>query len=239
MQSWAMKLSKQFQLAYDVHMCRMIPQLVIILEGEMCTSGNFVTNLRVTPSWREIVSLTFSEAGVLHTPQIGGFDLPNTFVPNGVVVAFSASEKGDGLTPSSVVGEEAAVNPTGRASLASFVYPDSFAVSILVWASRMGCFSSASFRMNLIMASSGNLKMSRNKDHHRQGRRFAAGGNGHDGRNPRDVEIERLHQRVHELEVNGLIQMGRRVSDYRIRRITDRGNKEDGPDSRARGDRFY
>nr|GEY32117.1 alpha/beta hydrolases superfamily protein [Tanacetum cinerariifolium] len=34
-----MKLSKQFQLAYDVHMSRMIPQLVIILEGEMCTSG--------------------------------------------------------------------------------------------------------------------------------------------------------------------------------------------------------
>ncbi|GJS72578.1 hypothetical protein Tco_0705419 [Tanacetum coccineum] len=28
--------------------------------------GNIVTNSRVTPSWREIVSLTFSEAGVLH-----------------------------------------------------------------------------------------------------------------------------------------------------------------------------
>nr|GEU83307.1 reverse transcriptase domain-containing protein [Tanacetum cinerariifolium] len=36
----------------------MIPKLVIILEGEMCTSGNIVTNSRVTPSWREIVSLT-------------------------------------------------------------------------------------------------------------------------------------------------------------------------------------
>nr|GEU86981.1 RNA-directed DNA polymerase [Tanacetum cinerariifolium] len=33
--------------------------------------------------------------------------------------------------------------------------------------------------------------------------------------------------------------MARRVSDYRIRRIADRGNEEDGPDSRARGDRFY
>nr|GEV76096.1 transcription elongation factor SPT6 homolog [Tanacetum cinerariifolium] len=53
-----MKLSKQFQLAYVVHMCRMIPQLVIILEGEMCASENLVTNSRVTPSWREIVSLT-------------------------------------------------------------------------------------------------------------------------------------------------------------------------------------
>nr|GEX13825.1 E-beta-farnesene synthase [Tanacetum cinerariifolium] len=28
----------KFQLAYDVHKCRMIPRLVIILEGEMCTS---------------------------------------------------------------------------------------------------------------------------------------------------------------------------------------------------------
>nr|GEV22324.1 reverse transcriptase domain-containing protein [Tanacetum cinerariifolium] len=34
--------------------------------------------------------------------------------------------------------------------------------------------------------------MSGNEDHHRQGRRFAAEGNGHDGRDPRDVEIERL-----------------------------------------------
>nr|GFC43072.1 reverse transcriptase domain-containing protein [Tanacetum cinerariifolium] len=81
--------------------------------------------------------------------------------------------------------------------------------------------------------------MSGNEDHHRQGRRFAAGGNGHDGRDPRDVEIERLCQRVRDLEVNWLIQMARRVSDYRIRRIADRGNEEDGPDSRARGDRFY
>nr|GEV61220.1 hypothetical protein [Tanacetum cinerariifolium] len=53
-----MQLSKQFQLAYDVHKCRMIPQLVIILKGEMCTSGNIVTNSRVTPSLRKIVSLT-------------------------------------------------------------------------------------------------------------------------------------------------------------------------------------
>nr|GEV03198.1 hypothetical protein [Tanacetum cinerariifolium] len=36
-----------------------------------------------------------------------------------------------------------------------------------------------------------------------------------------------------------LIQMARRISDYRIRRIADRDNEEDGPDSRARGDRFY
>nr|GFD48066.1 reverse transcriptase domain-containing protein [Tanacetum cinerariifolium] len=31
-------------------------------------------------------------------------------------------------------------------------------------------------------------------------RRFAAGGNGHDGRDPRDVEIERLRQRVVNLK---------------------------------------
>nr|GEX38255.1 nucleotide-binding alpha-beta plait domain-containing protein [Tanacetum cinerariifolium] len=33
--------------------------------------------------------------------------------------------------------------------------------------------------------------------------------------------------------------MARRVSDYQIHRIVDRGNEEDGPDSRAREDRFY
>nr|GFD07896.1 nucleotide-binding alpha-beta plait domain-containing protein [Tanacetum cinerariifolium] len=33
--------------------------------------------------------------------------------------------------------------------------------------------------------------------------------------------------------------MARRVFDYRIRRIVDRGNEEDGPDSLAREDRFY
>nr|GFA15249.1 nucleotide-binding alpha-beta plait domain-containing protein [Tanacetum cinerariifolium] len=33
--------------------------------------------------------------------------------------------------------------------------------------------------------------------------------------------------------------MARHVSDYRIRRIADRGNEEGGPDSRACGDRFY
>nr|GFB99408.1 nucleotide-binding alpha-beta plait domain-containing protein [Tanacetum cinerariifolium] len=33
--------------------------------------------------------------------------------------------------------------------------------------------------------------------------------------------------------------MARRVSDYRIRRIAELGNEEDGSDSRARGDRFY
>nr|GFA53075.1 nucleotide-binding alpha-beta plait domain-containing protein [Tanacetum cinerariifolium] len=33
--------------------------------------------------------------------------------------------------------------------------------------------------------------------------------------------------------------MARRVSDYRIHKIADRGNEEDGPDSCACGDRFY
>ncbi|GKC50003.1 hypothetical protein Tco_1072748 [Tanacetum coccineum] len=33
---------------------------------EVMSGRNIVTNLRVTPSWREIVSLTFSEAGILH-----------------------------------------------------------------------------------------------------------------------------------------------------------------------------
>ncbi|GJW56506.1 hypothetical protein Tco_0103237 [Tanacetum coccineum] len=36
-----------------------------------------------------------------------------SFSPNDVVVALSAGEKGDGLTPSSITGEEVAVNPSG------------------------------------------------------------------------------------------------------------------------------
>nr|GEU70106.1 hypothetical protein [Tanacetum cinerariifolium] len=51
-------------------LARMIPQIVIILEGEMCTSGNIVTNSRVTPSWKEFFSLTFSEVDVLHVNWI-------------------------------------------------------------------------------------------------------------------------------------------------------------------------
>ncbi|GJZ79422.1 hypothetical protein Tco_0644259 [Tanacetum coccineum] len=55
--------------------------------------------------------------------------------------------------------------------------------------------------------------MSRNEDHHRQGRRFAAGGNEHDGRDPRDVEIERLRQRVRELEINPFDRYERQYED--------------------------
>nr|GEX47085.1 RNA-directed DNA polymerase [Tanacetum cinerariifolium] len=61
--------------------------------------------------------------------------------------------------------------------------------------------------------SSGNLKMSGNEDHHRQGRRFAAGGNVHDGRDPRDVEIERLRQRVRKLEINPFDRYERQYED--------------------------
>nr|GEV90619.1 copia protein [Tanacetum cinerariifolium] len=39
---------------------------VSVWEGAEVVSRNIVTNSRVTPSWREIVSLTFSKAGVLH-----------------------------------------------------------------------------------------------------------------------------------------------------------------------------
>nr|GEV73761.1 reverse transcriptase domain-containing protein [Tanacetum cinerariifolium] len=57
------------------------------------------------------------------------------------------------------------------------------------------------------------LKMSGNKDHHRQGRRFVAGGNGHDGCDPRDVEIERLRQRVRKLEINPFDRYERQYED--------------------------
>ncbi|GJZ15104.1 hypothetical protein Tco_0550781 [Tanacetum coccineum] len=55
--------------------------------------------------------------------------------------------------------------------------------------------------------------MSGNEDHHRQGRRFAARGNGHDGRDPRDVEIERLRQWVRELEINPFDRYERQYED--------------------------
>nr|GEW13337.1 putative reverse transcriptase domain, zinc finger, CCHC-type, aspartic peptidase domain protein [Tanacetum cinerariifolium] len=61
--------------------------------------------------------------------------------------------------------------------------------------------------------SSGNLKMSGNEDHHRQGRRFAVGGNRHDGHDPRDVEIERLRQRGRELEINPFDRYERQYED--------------------------
>ncbi|GJW38288.1 reverse transcriptase domain-containing protein [Tanacetum coccineum] len=60
---------------------------------------------------------------------------------------------------------------------------------------------------------SGNLKMSGNEDHHRQDRRFAAGGNGRDGRDPRDVEIEKLRQQVRELEINPFDRYERQYED--------------------------
>ncbi|GKB86691.1 reverse transcriptase domain-containing protein [Tanacetum coccineum] len=55
--------------------------------------------------------------------------------------------------------------------------------------------------------------MSGNEDHHRQGRRFVAGGNGHYGRDPRDVEIERLRQRVRELEITPFDRYERQYED--------------------------
>nr|GEY35416.1 reverse transcriptase domain-containing protein [Tanacetum cinerariifolium] len=72
---------------------------------------------------------------------------------------------------------------------------------------------------------SGNMKhlnthhMSGNEDHHRQGRRFAVGGNGQDGRDPRDVEIERLRQRVRDLEIQHEIrQIRKRIRELELQR---------------------
>ncbi|PWA75583.1 hypothetical protein CTI12_AA241280 [Artemisia annua] len=60
---------------------------------------------------------------------------------------------------------------------------------------------------------SGNLKMSENGDHRRQDHRFAARGNEHDERDPRDIEIERLRQRVRELEINPFNRYERQFED--------------------------
>nr|GEY26746.1 hypothetical protein [Tanacetum cinerariifolium] len=87
---WGMLLLSQ--LAYDVHMSRMIPQLVIILEGEMCTSGNIVTNLRVTPSWREIVSLTVLVKLASYTPPEGGFAIDNKLEVKGMSSSSSSTQ---------------------------------------------------------------------------------------------------------------------------------------------------
>nr|GEX05168.1 hypothetical protein [Tanacetum cinerariifolium] len=86
------ELWKLFQLAYDVHMSRMIPQLVIILEGEMCSSGNIVTNSRVTPSWREIVSLTVLVKLASYTPPKGGFAIDNKLEVKGMSRSSSSTQ---------------------------------------------------------------------------------------------------------------------------------------------------
>ncbi|GKC85835.1 hypothetical protein Tco_1141552, partial [Tanacetum coccineum] len=60
-------------------------------------------------------------------------------------------------------------------------------------------------------------EMSQKKSSLHQHRRFAAGGNGNDERDPRDVEIERLRERVRELEIQHEIRQIRK----RIRELED------------------
>nr|GEY95216.1 reverse transcriptase domain-containing protein [Tanacetum cinerariifolium] len=73
-----------------------------------------------------------------------------------------------------------------------------------------------------------NLKMSGNEDHHRQGRRFAAGGNGHDGRDPRNVEIERLRQQVRDLEIQHEIrQIRKRIRELELQRELTKKTKSE------------
>nr|GEU99537.1 reverse transcriptase domain-containing protein [Tanacetum cinerariifolium] len=68
-------------LAYDVHKCRMIPRLVIILEGEMCTSGTDIANIarkRLKPDKHEHENgKSMQELGVFHQDgyEIDGFGL--------------------------------------------------------------------------------------------------------------------------------------------------------------------
>ncbi|GJY25742.1 hypothetical protein Tco_0400468 [Tanacetum coccineum] len=56
-----MKLSQDMQLIQKLRDDQKRMKKVF----EVMSGRNIVTNSRVTPSWREIVSLTFSEAGVL------------------------------------------------------------------------------------------------------------------------------------------------------------------------------
>ncbi|GJV45023.1 hypothetical protein Tco_1429559 [Tanacetum coccineum] len=69
------------------------------------------------------------------------------------------------------------------------------------------------------------------RDRLHQHRRFAAGGNGNDERDPRDVEIERLRERVRELEIQHEIRQIRK----RIRELELTGNEEHPPN----GDIIY
>nr|GFA57590.1 RNA-directed DNA polymerase [Tanacetum cinerariifolium] len=76
--------------------------------------------------------------------------------------------------------------------------------------------------------------MSRNEDHHRQGHRFAAGGNGHDGRDPRDVGIERLPQRVRELEINPFNRYERHYEDTPADTAVEKYESEEIPEFEGR-----
>nr|GEX06358.1 retrovirus-related Pol polyprotein from transposon 17.6 [Tanacetum cinerariifolium] len=76
--------------------------------------------------------------------------------------------------------------------------------------------------------------MSRNEDHHRQGRRFAAGGNGHDWRDPRDVEIERLRQLVCELEINPFDRYERQYEDTPTDTAVEEYENEEIPEFKGR-----
>ncbi|GJX70856.1 hypothetical protein Tco_0308027 [Tanacetum coccineum] len=57
-----MKLSQDMQLIQKLRNDQKRMKKVF----EVMSGRNIVTNSRVTPSWREIVSLSFSEAGILH-----------------------------------------------------------------------------------------------------------------------------------------------------------------------------
>ncbi|GJW11451.1 hypothetical protein Tco_1577278 [Tanacetum coccineum] len=84
-----MKLSQDMQLIQKLHDDQKRMKIVF----EVMSGRNIVTNSRVTPSWREIVSLTFSEAGVLHD------DAPP--------IVFSSKEQVD-IEPNSLVLNEVA-----------------------------------------------------------------------------------------------------------------------------------
>ncbi|GKB36995.1 beta-D-glucosyl crocetin beta-1,6-glucosyltransferase, partial [Tanacetum coccineum] len=57
---------KKMKLSQDMQLIQKLRHDQKPEEIKLEYSGNIVTNSRVTPSWREIVSPTFSEAGVLH-----------------------------------------------------------------------------------------------------------------------------------------------------------------------------
>nr|GEW71380.1 transposon Ty3-I Gag-Pol polyprotein [Tanacetum cinerariifolium] len=76
--------------------------------------------------------------------------------------------------------------------------------------------------------------MSRNEDNRRQSRRFATGGNGYDGHDPRDVEIEILCQRVRKLEINLFDRYERQYEDTPTDTAVEEYENEEIPEFEGR-----
>nr|GEU35812.1 hypothetical protein [Tanacetum cinerariifolium] len=72
------------------------------------------------------------------------------------------------------------------------------------------------------------------RDHRQQNRRFATRGNGYEARDPRDAEIERLRQRIHELETNPFDRSPRVQPQQQVDHLRSLGLRTDIPEFKGR-----